>query len=71
MASGVEEVSALSCHLTVLEFDRKQNTLRDELLHQTFTLTNRRIAVPNQPGLGVTVREATLERFTAHLHERL
>jgi D-galactarolactone cycloisomerase len=49
----------------VLEFDRKHNPLRDELLDQTFTLVGGRIAIPDQPGLGVTVREDTLARFTA------
>jgi D-galactarolactone cycloisomerase len=49
---------------TVLEFDRKHNPLRDELLNQEFTLSNGRIIVPNLPGLGVTVREDVLRRFT-------
>lgn len=47
----------------VLEFDRKQNPLRDELLDQTFALNSGRIAIPDQPGLGVTVRETALHRF--------
>jgi D-galactarolactone cycloisomerase len=47
----------------VLEFDRKHNPLRDELLEQTFTLSNGRIAVMDRPGLGVTIREDTLARF--------
>jgi D-galactarolactone cycloisomerase len=49
----------------VLEFDRKHNPLRDELLDQTFTLCGGRIAIPDQPGLGVTVRADTLARFAA------
>lgn len=49
----------------VLEFDRKHNPLRDELLHQTFTLIDGRIAIPDQPGLGVTVLEDTLARFSS------
>lgn len=50
----------------VLEFDRKHNPLRDELLEETFVLTDGKIAVPNGPGLGVTVSEAALARFAAH-----
>jgi len=49
----------------VLEFDRKHNPMRDELLEETFTLTNGRVAVPDKPGLGVTVRDDTLKRFSA------
>ena len=49
----------------VLEFDRKHNPLRDELLEQTFTLANGCITIPDRPGLGVTVREDTLARFSA------
>jgi D-galactarolactone cycloisomerase len=50
---------------TVLEFDRKHNPLRDELLDQPFELISGRIVIPHQPGLGVTVREETLARFAA------
>ena len=50
----------------VLEFDRKHNPLRHELLHQKFVCLQGRVAIPDQPGLGVTVREDTLARFTAH-----
>jgi D-galactarolactone cycloisomerase len=49
----------------VLEFDRKHNPLRDELLDQDFTLVNGRIAIPDRPGLGVTVREGALARFAS------
>jgi D-galactarolactone cycloisomerase len=48
---------------TVLEFDRKHNPLRDELLDEPFTLTNGCVAIPDRPGLGVTVREEALNRF--------
>ena len=49
----------------VLEFDRKHNPLRDELLEQTFTLASGCITIPDRPGLGVTVREDILARFSA------
>jgi D-galactarolactone cycloisomerase len=50
----------------VLEFDRKHNPLRDELIEQRFALNDGRIAIPDQPGLGVTVCEEALTRFIAH-----
>ena len=50
---------------TVLEFDRKHNPLRDELLEQEFVLSGGRLAIPSGPGLGVTVREDALTRFTS------
>jgi D-galactarolactone cycloisomerase len=49
----------------VVEFDRKHNPLRDELLEQNFVLANGRLAVPDGPGLGVKVKESALARFTA------
>lgn len=49
----------------VIEFDRKHNPLRDELLEQSFTLVDGRLPVPDGPGLGVTVREDALARFTS------
>jgi D-galactarolactone cycloisomerase len=50
---------------TVLEFDRKPNPLRDELLNEAFSLSNGRITIPDQPGLGVTIADDALERFTS------
>lgn len=48
----------------VIEFDRKHNPLRDELLEAPFTLTDGRIAVPDRPGLGVAVRDDILARYS-------
>lgn len=48
----------------VLEFDRKHNPLRDELLDQSFALHHGRVVIPDRPGLGVTIREEILARFT-------
>ncbi|WP_321893828.1 mandelate racemase/muconate lactonizing enzyme family protein [Paraburkholderia tropica] len=48
----------------VIEFDRKHNPLRDDLLEQRFVLENGRVSIPDGPGLGVTVDEAALQRFT-------
>jgi D-galactarolactone cycloisomerase len=50
----------------VIEFDRKHNPLRDDLLEQHFTLAEGCLAVPNAPGLGVTVRECALSQFGGH-----
>ncbi|MDR5839129.1 mandelate racemase/muconate lactonizing enzyme family protein [Caballeronia sp. LZ034LL] len=48
----------------IVEFDRKHNPLRDDLLDQRFALVEGRLAVPDAPGLGVTVNEAALQRFS-------
>jgi D-galactarolactone cycloisomerase len=48
----------------VVEFDRKHNPLRDELLDQTFALVDGHVRVPDGPGLGVTVRDAAIRQFT-------
>jgi D-galactarolactone cycloisomerase len=47
----------------VIEFDRKHNPLRDELLVEPFTLNGGRLVIPNRPGLGVTVRDDTLAAY--------
>lgn len=49
----------------VIEFDRKHNPLRDDLLEERFRLDGGRIVVPDGPGLGVTVREETLVQYAA------
>jgi len=49
----------------VFEFDRKHNPLRDELLEERFSLMDGRLVIPDRPGLGITVRDEVLERFTA------
>lgn len=48
----------------IVEFDRKHNPLRDDLLDQRFALADGKLAVPDAPGLGVTVNEAALQRFS-------
>jgi D-galactarolactone cycloisomerase len=47
----------------VIEFDRKHNPLRDELLAEPFTLKEGRLVVPDRPGLGVTVSDDTLRAY--------
>jgi D-galactarolactone cycloisomerase len=48
----------------VVEFDRKHNPLRDELLEEPFTLVDGSLAVPDRPGLGVTVRDDVLAAYS-------
>lgn len=47
----------------VIEFDRKHNPLRDDLLESRFELVGGKLAVPEGPGLGVTVREDVLRKY--------
>ena len=47
----------------VIEFDRKHNPLRDDLLEETFELVGGRLAVPEGPGLGVTVNEQIVAQY--------
>jgi len=47
----------------VIEFDRKHNPLRDDLLEEKFTLQDGCLTVPTGPGLGVTVNEDVLNRY--------
>lgn len=48
----------------MLEFDRNPNPLRDELLAETIRLgADGTVAVPQRPGLGITVREDALRAY--------
>jgi D-galactarolactone cycloisomerase len=47
----------------VIEFDRKHNPLRDDLLEERFALEGGGLAVPDRPGLGVTVRDEVVARY--------
>lgn len=48
----------------VIEFDRKYNPLRDDLLHERFTLDDGCLLIPAQAGLGVSVREDVLSKYS-------
>lgn len=48
----------------VIEYDRKHNPLRDDLLVNNFRLSDGCLAVPKGAGLGIEVDEATLKEFT-------
>jgi D-galactarolactone cycloisomerase len=47
----------------IVEFDRKYNPLRDDLLVENFSLRDGRLDVPTGPGLGITVDEAVLHKY--------
>ena len=47
----------------LMELDRTENPLRDELVQPTFSPHNGRLQVPNEPGLGVNVDEDALKRY--------
>ena len=46
-----------------VEFDRTENPLRDELVRPKFDVKNGRIAVPDQPGLGIDIDDDMLNKF--------
>lgn len=48
----------------IIEFDRKHNPLRDDLLEEKFVLENGCLAVPDKPGLGVTVRDEIVAKYS-------
>lgn len=47
----------------LMELDRTENPLRDELIQPAFSPHNGRLQVPNEPGLGVNVSEDALRRY--------
>jgi D-galactarolactone cycloisomerase len=47
----------------LMELDRTENPLRDELVQPTFSPDNGRLQVPDEPGLGVNVDEDALRRY--------
>lgn len=49
----------------LLEFDRSENPLREDLLETPFDPSDGTLTVPQGPGLGVTVNEDALERYRA------
>ena len=49
----------------MLEMDRSENALRDNLTAPQFQVEDGYVAVPSAPGLGVDVDPDQLARFTA------
>jgi D-galactarolactone cycloisomerase len=50
----------------VIEFDRTQNPLRDDLLSDKFVLKHGALLVPQGPGLGVNVNDDMLAKYSAN-----
>lgn len=48
----------------LLEYDRTENPLRDEMYDETVTVEKGQAIVPNKPGLGVEINRQALETFT-------
>lgn len=55
--------SAVDPTPVLFEFDRSENPLRDDLLVDPLDPTGGSLAVPDDPGLGVEIDEATLDRY--------
>jgi D-galactarolactone cycloisomerase len=49
----------------IVEFDRTHNPLRHELLGDEFTLDDSALLVPQGFGLGVTVNDVALKKYSA------
>ncbi len=49
----------------MVEYDRTLNPLRDSILHENFKLENGAVAIPNGPGLGISVDEAAMAAYVA------
>ena len=50
----------------VIEFDRKHNPLRDELLYKCFQLKKGFLSVPQEPDLGIKIDEEVLQKLIKH-----
>ena len=49
----------------MVEYDRTLNPLRDGILHENFRLEDGAVAIPDGPGLGISVDEAALAAHVA------
>ena len=47
----------------IIEYDQNPNPLRDELCNENFILEHNRVAVPQKPGLGITINEEVLDTY--------
>lgn len=47
----------------LVEFDRSENPLRSEILQRPFDPSGGELAVPQEPGLGISIDEAAVERY--------
>lgn len=55
---------------SLLEFDRNPNPLRGELFEEPIEIDGRGyVALPERPGLGVTLNQATIDRYQIDPHQ--
>jgi D-galactarolactone cycloisomerase len=47
----------------ILELDRTENPLRDELVEPAFTVNEGKLSVPDKPGLGIDIKEVLLNKY--------
>jgi L-alanine-DL-glutamate epimerase-like enolase superfamily enzyme len=62
-AAGLH-VTAASPAGWILEYSLGANPLLHEMAHETFTVTDGMIEIPDRPGLGVSIDEAFVQRHT-------
>ena len=62
-AAGLH-VTAASPAGWILEYSLGANPLLHEMAHESFTVTNGMIEIPDRPGLGVSIDEAFVQRYT-------
>ena len=56
----------------VLEYDVSSHPFRQDLITQPWNMEQGRVAIPNQPGLGIEVNMDTVNRFQTHIqHHKL
>jgi len=48
----------------ILEYDQSEHPFRQELMAETIEIKNGRVAIPDQPGLGITVNRELIKRFS-------
>lgn len=60
------QIAAANANVTWMEMDIRENPLREDLLEQSFELTEGALTIPTGPGLGVKLRTDTLDQLTIH-----
>ncbi|MBT5575840.1 MAG: hypothetical protein HOJ98_01755, partial [Microbacteriaceae bacterium] len=63
------QIAAANANVTWMEMDIRKNPLREDLLEQSFELTDGSLTIPTGPGLGIKLRTETLEQLTIHQEE--
>jgi len=47
----------------IIEYDQNPNPLREELYKENFKVEHNCVAVPQKPGLGITINEIVLDTY--------